>query len=276
MRAHTSVLFCAIDDFIPVSGKPLLGFPEFLARLAEAGIPTVWITGRSRHQLDSCLRKLGHAAPFIAEGGCGVFLPEDYFHLKPERTVRLGRFTCIPVATPLPAAAEALEQVAEETGVAVVRLRSLSPRELTHNTGLGREAAEALRQRDFDELFFFAGASDGDIQRFQNQAGHRKLMVRPREALWSAALGASLAGSVRHLRKLYDRALHAHTFSIALATQQDSCDLLPLCDRGIVLLGRQVAATQPVDQNLHAPRTLPLFAARTWDMALESIRNRQF
>jgi predicted mannosyl-3-phosphoglycerate phosphatase (HAD superfamily) len=276
LRTHTSVLFCAIDDLIPVSGKPLLGFPEFLEGLAEAGIPTVWVTGRSRHQLDSSLRRLGHAAPFIAEGGSGVFLPEDYFHLKPERTVRLGRFTCIPVAMALPAAAEALEAAAEATGVAVVRLRSLSPRELTQNTGLGRDAAEALRQRDFDELFFFAGASDGDIQRFQSQAGHRKLIVRPREALWSAAIGASLAASVSHLRKLYDRALHAHTFSIALTTQQDSSDLLPLCDRGIVLLSRNFAAAQPAYQNLPAPKTLPLFAANTWDMALDSIRNRQF
>jgi predicted mannosyl-3-phosphoglycerate phosphatase (HAD superfamily) len=276
LRAHTSVVFCAIDDFIPVSGKPLLGFPEFLDRLAEAGIPTVWITGRSRQQLDSSLRKLGHAAPFIAEGGSGVFLPEDYFHLKPERTVRLGRFICIPVATAQPAAAEALEAVAEETDVAVVRLRSLSPRELTQNTGLSRDSAEALRQRDFDELFFFAGASDGDIQRFQNQARHRKLIVRPREALWSAAIGASLGACVSHLRKLYDRALHARTFSIALATQQDSSDLLPLCDRGIVLLSRNVAATPPGYQNLPAPKTLPLFAANTWDMTLDSIRNRQF
>jgi predicted mannosyl-3-phosphoglycerate phosphatase (HAD superfamily) len=276
LRTHTSVLFCAIDDLIPVSGKPLLGFPEFLERLTEAGIPTVWVTGRSRHQLDCSLRRLGHAAPFIAEGGAGVYLPEDYFHLKPERTVRLGRFTCIPVAMGQPAAAEALEALAEATGVAVVRLRSLSPRELTQNTGLGRDAAEALRQRDFDELFFFAGASDGDIQRFQSQAGHRKLTVRPREGLWSAAIGASLAASVSHLRKLYDRALHAHTFSIALATEQDSPDLLPLCDRGIVLLSRNFSAAQPPCQNLPAPKTLPLFAASTWDMALDSIRNRQF
>ena len=236
----------------------------------------VWITDRSRQQLDSSLRKLGHAAPFIAEGGSGVFLPEDYFHLKPERTVRLGRFTCIPVATAQPAAADALEAVAQEVDVAVVRLRSLSPRELTQNTGLSRDAAEALRQRDFDELFFFAGASDGDILRFRNQARHRKLIVRPREVLWSAAIGASLGACVSHLRRLYDRALHAHTFSIALATEPDCSDLLPLCDRGIVLLSRNVAASRPGYRNLPVPKMLPLFAANTWDTALDSIRSRQF
>ena len=222
------------------------------------------------------MRKLGHASPFIAEGGSGVFLPEDYFHLKTEKTMRLGRFTCIPVATPQPAAAEGLEAIADETGVAVVPLRSLSPRELLQNTGLNRDAAEALRQRDFDELFFFAGASDEDVQRFQKQALHRKLAVRPMDALWSLAAGANLASCVRHLSKLFDRTLHAHAFSISLATVAPNLELLPLCDRGIVLTTRHDEPGAGAVLNRPAPKALPLFAADTWEAALESIRNRQF
>ena len=276
MRAHTTVVFCAIDECTPVSGKPLLGFAEFLDGLANAGIPCVWVSSRSRHQLDRPMRKLGHASPFIAEGGSGVFLPEDYFHLKTEKTMRLGRFTCIPVATPQPAAAEGLEAIADETGVAVVPLRSLSPRELLQNTGLNRDAAEALRQRDFDELFFFAGASDEDVQRFQKQALHRKLAVRPVDALRSIAAGPNLASCVRHLSKLYDRALHAHAFSISLAAAAQSLELLPLCDRGIVLTTRHDEMGAGAVPNRPAPKALPLFAADTWEVALDSIRNRQF
>jgi predicted mannosyl-3-phosphoglycerate phosphatase (HAD superfamily) len=276
LRANTTLVFCAIDDFIPVSGKVLLGFPEFLDELSKAGIPCVWVTSRSRHQLDLSIRKFGHAAPFIAEGGSGVFLPEDYFHLKAERTIRLGRFTCIPVASVQPAASDALESLAEETGLAVVPLRSLSPRELVQNTGLSRDAAEALRQRDFDELFFFAGATDEDIDRFQKQALHRNFAVRPVDSLWSFAAGSSLASCVSHLGKLYDRALHAHAFSISLGTRPQSFELLPLCDRGIVLTSRHDDAGAFKVQNRPTPKTLPLFASGTWDMALESVRNRQF
>ena len=275
MRAHTTVVYCAIDDFMPVSGKPLLGFPEFLEGLCSAGIPCVWVTSRSRHQLDLALRRLGHAAPFIAEGGAAVFLPEDYFHLKEERTIRLGRFTCIPVASIQPAASETLDVLSEETGIAVVSLRSLSPRELVQNTGLNRDAAEALRQRDFDELFFFVGATEDDIQRFQKVAAHRKFTVRAVDSLWSLCVGASLATCVRHLGKLYDRALHAHAFSVFLATTQQSGGLLPVCDRGIVLTNRHDDAPAKHDQH-PTPKTLPMFAADTWELALDSIRNRQF
>lgn len=276
MRAHTTVVFCAIDDLIPISGKPLLGFPEFLDGLEDARIPCVWVTSRSRNQLDSSLRRLGQAAPFIAEGGSGVYLPEDYFHLKPEKTVRLGRFTCIPVATGQPAAKQALETLAEETRVEVVALTSLSPRELTQNTGLSREAAEEMRQRDFDELFFFAGASEADIQKFQEEAAHRKFVVRPQGMIWSLAVGASLSGCVKHLRKLYDRALHAHAFSVALAPAREGKELLAACDRGIVLTSRNAKPEISKAPGASIPKMLPLFAPNTWELALESIGNRQF
>jgi predicted mannosyl-3-phosphoglycerate phosphatase (HAD superfamily) len=275
LRSSTTIVFCAIDDLIPVSGRPLTGFPEFLDSLSGADIPCVWLTSRNRHQLDSALRKLGHAAPFIAEGGSGVYLSEDYFHLKPARTIRLGRFTCIPVAEPQPAAAEALALLAEQTGITVVPLRSLSPRELVQNTGLPRGDAEAIRQRDFDELFFFAGASDADIQRFRQKAAHLKFSVRPRGSLWSLAVNASLATCVRELRKLFGRAFHTHAFSISLATSSGGPELFPSCDRAILLNDHTSMVDASATPGRPTPKRLPLFTGETWALALEAIQTRQ-
>jgi predicted mannosyl-3-phosphoglycerate phosphatase (HAD superfamily) len=273
-----TVVFCAIDDLIPITGGALSGFADFLDGLSEARIPSVWISSRNRHQLDTPIRKLGHAAPFIAENGCGVYLPEDYFHLKPERTVRLGRFTCIPVATPQPAAAQALDSLAEDTGISIVPLRGLSPRETMQNTGLARQEADALRQRDFDELFFFAGTSDADIQKFRQCAIERKLSVRPYDSLYSLAVGASLAKCVQELRKLYDRALHARAFAIALSTASESAELTKACDRTILLTDRTTsdASTDAPTAGRASPKRLPLFSAETWPQALEAIQSRQF
>jgi predicted mannosyl-3-phosphoglycerate phosphatase (HAD superfamily) len=276
LRSSTTVVFCAIDDLIPVSGNPLTGFPEFLDSLSEAHIPCVWITSRNRLQLDSTLRKLGHSEPFIAEGGSAAYIFEDYFHLKPSHTIRLGRFTCIPIATRQPAAAEALALVAEQTGVTVVPLRSLSPRELVQNTGLSRHDAEAMRQRDFDELFFFAGASDADILRFQRKAIHLKLAVRPYGSLWSLAVNSSLAACIRELRKLFDRTFRTHAFSIALATAKNSSELFPACDRGILLTDRGSDPGPPGPPGRPAPKSLPLFQGETWSLALEAIQTRSF
>lgn len=276
MRASNTVVFCAIDDFVPVSNKPLTGFPDFLDSLAAEGIPCVWITSRNRHQLDNALRRLGHSDPFIAEGGSCVYLAEDYFHLKPPHTVRLGRFIAIPVAKPQPAAEEALAHLSEETGISVVPLRSLTPRELIQNSGLPKNEAESIRQRDFDELFFFAGTSDEDIQRFRQQAVHFKYSLRPYGSLWSLAVNPSLSNCVRELRKLYDRALHRPVFSVGLATTSDRADLFPACDRAILLTDRATTIADEKPRPGPPPKPLPLFHSDTWREALEAIRTRSF
>jgi predicted mannosyl-3-phosphoglycerate phosphatase (HAD superfamily) len=276
LRASNTVVFCAIDDLIPVSNKPLTGLPDFLDSLAGDSIPCVWITSRNRHQLDATLRRLGHSDPFIAEGGSCVYLAEDYFHLKPAYTVRLGRFIAIPVAKPQPAAADALARLSEETGSSVVPLRSLTQRELIQNTGLPKNEAQSIRQRDFDELFFFAGTSDHDIQRFRQQAARFKYSVRPHGSLWSLAVNPSLPNCVRELRKLYDRAFHRPAFSIALATASDRADLFAACDRAILLTDRTNEVSDEKPRSGSHPKSLPLFRPGSWSLVLDAIRTRSF
>jgi predicted mannosyl-3-phosphoglycerate phosphatase (HAD superfamily) len=223
LRQTSAVVFCAIDSILPVRGKSLAGFEEFGAKLDHTGLPIVWVTSRSRAQMDEPRRRFGHQHPFIGEDGCGVYLPEDYFHLRPAKTIRMGRFTCIPVAETEPAASEALESLSEETGVSVVPLRSLAPRELEQNTGLPTREAELARQRDFDELFFFAGASQADIGRFVAEASQRKIVLRQHGMLWSLAVGASLGQCIRELAKLFERALRSHQRQ---PKPRDSCPLV--------------------------------------------------
>jgi len=276
MRSSRTVVYCAIDNLIPLTGKPIVGFPDFLHQLSSDGIPCVWVTARNRLQLDSALRRLAHAEPFIAEAGSGVFLPEDYFHLRQAHTIRLGRFTCIPVASPQPAAREALDQLAEEAGIGIVPVRTLSHRELAQNTALEPREADLCRQRDFDELFFFAGASDADIRRFLGTATQKKISVRPFGALWTIAVGRSIGACVRELSKLFDRAMRARSLSIALATADEAADLFPACHRAILLADRSQPAGKPPAAHGAPLKSLPLFSPATWDSVLEALRFRQF
>jgi predicted mannosyl-3-phosphoglycerate phosphatase (HAD superfamily) len=282
LRQTSSILFIAVDSLIPIRGKSVPGLDEFTATLDHEGIPAVWLTSRSRLQFDEPRRKLGHTHPFIAEDGCAVYLPEDYFHLRPESiasreqkasTLRLGRFTCIPLAKVLPAAAEALETLSEDTEVPVVTLRSLSPRELVQNTNLPQREAELSRQRDFDEVFFFAGVSDEDVERFLTEGRNRKLQFRQHGVLWSIAIGASVQGCIRELSKLYDRALRYHAHSVGISTQDQAPGLFPFCERTI-LLTEGTECNSP-DQP-ETPRALRLLlrAPDTWERVLAAISTR--
>jgi predicted mannosyl-3-phosphoglycerate phosphatase (HAD superfamily) len=280
LRQTSSVVYLAIDELLPSRGQSDPGLEEFLGELAHAAIPCVWLTRKTRLQIDEPRRKLGHRDPFIAEDGCGVFLPEDYFHLRPQAaragaakgggakvaaTVRLGRFTCLPVAAQQPAAAEALESLAAETGVSVVPLSSLPPRQLSQNTGLHPREAELARQRDFDELFFFAGASSEQVQTFQAAAQAKGMQIRQQGALWSLAIGASGAKCIRELAKLFDRALHAHAKTVGIAVGEQPEAFFSACDRS-VLLSEEKEPAQGERQESGRGRVLrvPINSSEKW------------
>ena len=276
MLQTPAILFCDVDGLIPARGKIAPGFDEFSAALEHAAIPIVWVTNRTRLQIDEPRRKLGHNHPFIAEGGCGVYLPEGYFHLRPAKTVRLGRFTCLPIAGPLPAAAEALEELSSETGVEVVRLRSLSPRELAQNSGLPAQQAELVRHRDFDEPFFFAGAAEDDVRRFVAESARRGGQLRQRGVLWSLAVGANLKQCVRDLSKLYTRALRSQPKIVGISREDDS-ELLAACDRGFVLVDDTDSAGRLESGRDRRParfREIALGSGDEWERILEGLTGR--
>jgi predicted mannosyl-3-phosphoglycerate phosphatase (HAD superfamily) len=234
---RTSIIaFCAADRLVSPLGQVQPGFEEFTRALEGANIPLIWVTNRTRVQIDQPRRKLSHNHPFIAEGGCGVYLPDGYFHLRTDKITRLGRFQCLPVAEMQPASSDALQALSTDTSVPVVALRSLSPREFARNTGLPQKEAGLARHRDFDELFFFAGAGQGTIDQFLKEARDRKLQIREQGALWSLAVGANVRRCISELFRLYERSLRSRLTSFGIATPGDDYgELLGACHRGVLL-----------------------------------------
>ena len=280
MRQTSLIVYLAIDAFLSPHSALVPGLEELLAALDHEGIPVVWITSRSRLHLDEPRRKFGHAHPFIAEGGCALYLPADYFHLRPapgpsrrqkSAALRLGRFTCVPIAEVLPAASEALERLSKDTGVPIVTLRSLSPRELAQNTGLPSRVAALARQRDFDDLFFFAGVSDKEIQRFLEEGRGRNLQFRQHGVLWSIAIGASIQRSIRELSKLYDRALHHHARSFAIGTKEEVPSLFPFCERAILLGGEGREESDARSQEHHRVQRIDFRGPQSWEDVMEAV-----
>jgi predicted mannosyl-3-phosphoglycerate phosphatase (HAD superfamily) len=303
---RTQTIYVTLDPFLSPRGKVLSHFEQLLEGLAEVEFPCIWLTSLTRAQLDEPRRRLGHDGPFIGESGCGVYLPEDYFHLKSGNTIRLGRFTCIPVAKPQPAAANSLQDLAAELGTSIVPLSSLSPRELSQNTGLPASEAEHIRMRDFDELFFFAGASEAEIAKFADEAKLRSLTLQNLGTFWSLSCGADLGKCIRELGGLYDRALRAHALRVGIAAQSsdDSARAVTMdyqfkalsaaCDRTVLLTERQSASAQhssaeshsdsseaelaqpgSADRGRSAKNELPLHSPSLWDDVLASILTRK-
>jgi len=208
---------------------------EALAEIERRRVPLVFVTSKTRAELEELRRKLGHAHPFVTENGGGVFIPYGYFNLRIEGAERVGRYQRVALARPYAEVIAALEELAAEAGVNVVGFHQMSRREIAHNTGLSVRDAELARQREFDEPFFLAGASQQGTQKFVQAAKRRKMDVVRGGRFWHLSAGSDKGRAVRLLVKLYRRATRDRLRSVGLGDSPNDLSLLNAVDQAVLL-----------------------------------------
>lgn len=241
MLAPRQIIFTAVDDvFLQSSGESWETAWDTLQKLARQGIPLVLCTRGTRAQFEPLRRKLQHAHPFLTESGAGLFIPDGYFNLKLEGASRFGRNFCVPFRRPHAEAAAALQEIAEESGASVVGFSQMSPREIARNCGLSAQDAELYRQREFDEIFFFAGETEKITRRFSRVAGEKGWEALPSPPFWQlrSALKTGGGDAVHYLMSLYRKALHGRQRSIGIGNDARDIYLLSATDVAVVQPGR--------------------------------------
>jgi mannosyl-3-phosphoglycerate phosphatase len=241
MLAPRQIIFTAVDGALRDDARGALGdaAAEALQVLARRGVPLVLATRGTRAQLEPLRRKIEHGHPFLTESGAGLFIPDGYFNLHLPGAVRAGRNFCVPFARSHFEAAAALPEIAEEAGASAVGFSQMSVREVARNSGLSIRDAELFRQREFGEIFFFAGETEAVAQRFSQVALEKGWQVVPGDPLWElrGRLPQSGENAVRYLMVLYRKALHGRQRSIAIGSEASDLYLLSATDTATVLPG---------------------------------------
>jgi mannosyl-3-phosphoglycerate phosphatase len=227
---------------------------EALAEIERRRVPLIFVTSKTRTEVELLRRKLGHTHPFITENGGGIFVPEGYFNLRLEGAVRVARYLCIPLARPYAEATAALDELAEETGVSVVGFHHMRLREIAENSGLDLKAAELARDRDFDEPFFFAGASDSAIASFEQAARRRGCSLSRGGRFWHLFIGSDKGRAVQHLTALYKKSERLRFRTIALGDSPNDLPMFAAVDRPAVIPGPDGKFAQQIVS--HFPRVL--------------------
>jgi len=208
---------------------------EALEEIERRRVPLVFVTSKTRAELEVLRRKLGHDHPFVTENGGGIFIPQGYFNLPLAGARRAGRYHCFALGRPYKEIVSALEELAAEAAVSVVGFHQMSAREIAQNTGLSVREAELARQREFDEPFFFAGAGEAAVQKFRQAARRRRMEVVRGGRFWHLAAGSDKGRAVRHLVKLYRRALRSRLRSVGLGDSPNDLSLLAAVDLAVLL-----------------------------------------
>jgi mannosyl-3-phosphoglycerate phosphatase len=272
MLASSLVIFCEPLDAFPLeAGSIGAAASEALEALERRGVPLIFVSRGTRAEVEFLRRRLASRHPFITESGGGLFLPEGYFRQRPQDAVTLRHYHAIALARPYAEACAALEEAAAAARVEIAGFHQMSTREIAENCGLPRRLAELARQREFEELFFFAGEEAAASRRLAEAAGRRGWQVRrpPEAGFWHISSGADVGRAVHTLLELYRKARHARVRAVAIGSSLADLPLLKAAGRAYVLTQRGGEHADEILDRLPGARRVETGGQEGWAAAVE-------
>jgi predicted mannosyl-3-phosphoglycerate phosphatase (HAD superfamily) len=248
---------------------------DALIEIEKRRVPLILTTRDTRAQLELLRRKIGHGHPFITEGGGGLFIPDGYFALRLDEATRRGRYLCVPFGRSSQEAGEAVEDIAAQAGAEVVRCADMTAREISRNEGTSERDAQASRQREFSERFFFAGNADSTAPAFEKIAGEHNWQLRRREPFWELVSGNDEGRALRYLMRLYREALRSGVRSIGIGASLEDISMLKTCDQAFVLPLRRGHCDEELLSRVPNATKIDDPGVRGWNQTILGVLNRR-
>ncbi len=208
---------------------------EALDEIERRRVPLVFCTSKTRPEVEVQRRKLGNAHPFVSENGGGIFIPQGYFPIALPQANAVGRYHRIALARPYERIVEELDQLAADTGTTVVGFHHMSANEVARNTGLSSNEAKLALAREFDEPFFFAGATEEAERAFAEEARKRGLQLTGGGRFWHLSVGSDKGRAVRELMRIYRSAWRTRLRAVAIGNSPNDLPMLAAADLAILL-----------------------------------------
>ena len=130
---------------------------ELLQQLQNAHIPVVFNTSKTFCEVIELKNDLNIRQPFIVENGAAVFIPEDYFELKPIGCKKVGAYWCYAMAKPLSSLLNDLNTLKADYKAHYKLFSDLSSEQISELTGLNDAQARRAQTRDYSDPLYWYG-----------------------------------------------------------------------------------------------------------------------
>lgn len=215
-----------------------------LAALAEAGIPLIFCTSKTRLETERWRRALANVHPFIVENGGGIFVPEGYFGPDVRYDRHDGGYGVLEFGRPYPELRRALEEIRTATGLPLRGFGDMTVDEIAERCGFSRRDAELAAGRGYDEPF--VGVEADQLSRVVREAGQRGFQVVSGGRFQHLVGGVDKGRAVRALRSLYETAF-GPVRSVGLGDSANDEPMLRAVDLPILVRKPDGSHIGPVD-----------------------------
>ena len=203
----------------------------------DLGVSVVFVSSKTRAEMEALRRKIAISDPFISENGGGIFFSDtDFQDLLPNS---------VPVSSPeglwklslgLPYSdlIKALQEIREELGLNLKGFSDMRVDEISHLTGLDPEAARVAAMREFDEPFIIGGEGPGDENAVIKAAEQRGLSVSAGGRFYHLQGGNDKGQSMEIIISCYERS-YGEVTSIALGDSPNDFPMLERADYPVLV-----------------------------------------
>jgi mannosyl-3-phosphoglycerate phosphatase len=241
-----------------------------LDALRERRLSLVLCSSKTRAEMEPLAQELGLDAPLIVENGGAIVLRARMLPFLPPGGRRDGDRLVVPLGTARSALLAALDEVAEEAGVAVRSFAAMTPGEVAERTGLSPEAAVRALKREWDEPFVVdPKGGDGTTARLEEAARRRGLRVT-HGGRFHHLTGTSDKGlAVRMVLQLLPHDSHGRT--VGLGDAANDLPMLEAVDRPIVMPRRDGTVDATLAAALPGAERAPEPGPAGWSAAILGI-----
>ncbi|MEO0852269.1 MAG: HAD hydrolase family protein, partial [Cyanobacteria bacterium J06648_11] len=148
-----------------------------LDALDRRNIPVILVSSRTRAELEELRQALELDHPFVCEDGAAVFIPIDYFpaSILDESWSRREGYAYREMGFPYAHLRQVLKDVRAELQADIVGFGDWTEGELASTLGVSLEVAHLARQREYSEIFAYAG----DRHRLEDAVRRHHLQLKP-------------------------------------------------------------------------------------------------
>lgn len=175
---------------------------EAFRQCQRVNIPIVFVSAKTRAEIEPLQHELGNVAPFISENGGGLYIPQKTFACP------VGFQDCPPYwrwgsPVTIEEIRQALMQAAYRTGIEVRGFGDMSTEEVADRTGLTVEKAELAKCREFDEPYIIVDEKPGQLDRLKIELAKHGYHFTSGGNLYHIMADFDKGESVRKLKDIY-------------------------------------------------------------------------
>jgi mannosyl-3-phosphoglycerate phosphatase len=214
------------EDYSFAEARPVL------ARISGNNIPLIFVTSKTRREVEILQRAMGVREPFIVENGGGIYFPAGYRGWTIERGREVAGYTLIELGVSYAQIRSFLARFGSRFGIR--GFGDWSVNEISARTGLAMDKAERAGQREFTEPF--VAASFADMAALEALAAEHGLKItRGGRFYHLIGAGQDKGVAVRTAREIFDRYLGRHPVAIGIGDGENDLPMLAQVDIPVLI-----------------------------------------